>query len=367
VAKSVAPLARAASRIASTSPSVAAVGFSTTALFVAPPVIALASLAGFRRERAGPIVAGAAAALAYPVGAGLFALAADRQPATVALAAGHLVAQVASPLGIGRGLDSWDPWYVVFGTGVTATIAAVAVLCGWFGTRERASRLVLVLAPLALLGIGVLPPVLHALQNAASSSGESVLWRVVWIVPVPAMVAVLATGALARLGRRWAVAGAVVVLAICVVGGTPVWSRDNGARVEWHPRWDLDPGDAAAARRLLSLAQTGDVVASPEAISGALATQSVAVRTVDPRGSYTVGRVARNPAFHAENRRLIARAVTNGIDGNEVDAFVGSLDLLSVDVVCTGPRARGPVVTGGLERAGFAPVGRDAQCHYWRR
>ena len=38
-------------------------------------------------------------------------------------------------------------------------------------------------------------------------------------------------------------------------GRTPVWSRDNGARVEWRPHWDLDPGDAAAARRLLDSCQ----------------------------------------------------------------------------------------------------------------
>jgi hypothetical protein len=316
----------------------------------------------------GPIVGGAIAALVYPLGAGLFAVAANRQPVTVALAAaGHFVAQVASPVGIGRGLHSWDPWYVVFGTGVTATVAAIAALCGWFGARERAARFALVLAPLALFGIGVLPPVLHALQDASNSSGESVLWRIVWIVPVPAMVGVLVTGALLRFGTRTVVVGATAIVAVCVVGGTPVWSRDNGARVEWHPHWDLDPADAAAARRLLSLARPGDVVASPEPVSGALAVQSVDVRTVDPRGSYTVGRVARNPAFHAENRRLIARAMTNGISPSELGAFVGSLDLLSVDVACTGPNARGTVVASGLQQADFEPVGEDTTCRYWRR
>ncbi|MDQ1520360.1 MAG: hypothetical protein QOI55_1433 [Actinomycetota bacterium] len=352
--------------------NVGAVGLSTTALFVAPPITVLGVLAGLRRERVAQRLAGMVGALAYPLGAGLFALVAARQPTSIALAAGHLVAQVAhtAPVDVTNGLDSWDPWYFVVGTGATALVAAVATLCGWLGTRDRASRLALVLAPLALFGVFVSPPVLHVLQHA-SSEGASVLWRVVWIVPVPAMVGVLATGALARYGSRAVVATAVVFAAICVVGGTPVWSHSNGARLVWHPEWDLDPGEAKAAHRLLGMSHKGDVVATPEDargnIGGTIAVQTVDVRAVDPRGKYLTGRHTRNPAFHANERRLVTRGMTSGIEPSELGAFVASLHLLSVDAACMRPGLERGVPGLGIVQAGFVPAGRDDQCVYWRR
>jgi hypothetical protein len=348
--------------------NVAAVGMSTTALFVAPVVTLLGVVAGLRRERAGPVLAGAAAAIAYPVGGALFTLAADRQPIELALAAGGFLAQVgrAAPVDIEGGIDPWDPWYFVLGTGATAVVVGLAVLCGWIGTRERTARLALVLGPLALFGLLVLPPVLHLLDDA-SGAGDSVLWRVVWVLPVPAMIGVFATGVLARFGPRAASVGALVVLALLVVAGTPIWSRENGARLSWHPEWDVDADAQQAADRLLSLSQRGDVVAAPDPVAGAIAIQTVDVRTVNPRGSYLRGRHSRNPAFQRAQRELVSRGMTVGFTPEETPSFVASLDVLSVDVACTEPGLEQGPTGEGLRQAGFAEVDRDDVCVYWRR
>ncbi|MCU1429885.1 MAG: hypothetical protein JWL83_3885 [Actinomycetia bacterium] len=349
--------------------NVAAVGVSTTALFVAPPVTVLGVLAGLRREQLRGRLTGTVVALLYPLGGGLFAATAARQPVAVALAAGagNFVAAVGHPAPVPASpLHSWTPWYFVIGTGVMGVVAAVATLCGWLGTRERSSRIALVLAPLALLGVFVTPPVLHALKSA-SSEGGSVLWRVVWIVPVPAMVGLLATGLLARFGTRAVIASAAAVIVVCVAGGTPVWARRNGAFVVSHPQWDITPRDEKAASRLLTLAAPGDVVAAPESIGGAIAIRSADVRAVDPRGQYLVGRVSHAPSFHPNERRLVTIGVTSGLTPANAAAFAASLQLLSVDVACTRPGLEHGLVGAALTQAGFTDVRHDRQCHYWQR
>jgi hypothetical protein len=263
-------------------------------------------------------------------------------------------------------VHSWTPWYFVVGTGTIGIIAALAALCGWLGTRERAARLAMVFAPLALFGLFVTPPVLNALKNA-SSEGASVIWRVVWIVPIPAMVGLLATGLLARFGTRAMVASATVVALICVVGGEPVWARRNGAFVVSHPQWDISRRDEVPASRLLALAKPGDVIAAPERISGAIATRNADVKTVDPRGSYLTGRASHAPGFHPNERRLVTRAVQSGIEPSEKAAFAAALELLSVDVACTRLGLQSGAVGDVFRAAGFQDTGRDDQCHYWVR
>jgi hypothetical protein len=114
----------------------------------------------------------------------------------------------------------------------------------------------------------------------------------------------------------------------------------------------------------------GDVVAGPEDargnVGGAIAIQSVDVRAIDPRGKYLVGRHTHNPAFRPEQRRLITRAMTTGIQPSELGAFVASLRMLSVDAACTRPGPERGVVGLGLTEAGFRRAGRDVECVYWQ-
>jgi Family of unknown function (DUF6077) len=349
--------------------NIAAVGFSTTALFVAPPITVLGVVAGLRRDRVRSQVVGTLAALVYPLGGGLFAAIAARQPVALALAAraGELVGDIGRPSPVAVSpLHSWTPWYFVIGTGTMGVVAAVAALCGWLGTRDRVASYALVLAPVALFGVFLTPLALHALKNA-SSEGASVVWRVVWIVPLPAMVGLLATGVLARYGTRAVVAVAAAVVVVCVAGGAPVWARRNGAFVVSHPQWDISPRDETPASKLLSLAHPGDVIAAPERIAGAVAIRSADVKTVDPRGQYLTGRASHAPGFLADQRRLVTRGMQSGIQPSESGAFIASLNQLSVDVACTRLGLERGVVGSAMTAAGFTDVGRDAECHFWRR
>jgi uncharacterized protein DUF6077 len=349
--------------------NVAAVGLTSTALFVAPPITVLGVVAGLRRDRAPIQLGGMLLALAYPLGAALFALVVDPQPKVALLAAGaHFVAQVGQqpPVDYTTGLSPGEPWYVVIGTGAVATIAGIGVFCGWLGVRERTARLALLLAPLGLLAGFLAPHVLHLLD--AFSQGESVLWRAVWIVPVPALVGLL-PGAIAvedRNGRIGRGAVAVVAALVLVVAGAPIWAKRNGSVVDWRPQWDVAAADLRAASHLLSMSRPRDMVLAPESISAAIAIQNVDVKTINPRLRYMSGRAAIR-SFHRNERLLMSFSVQNGLDPASTGAFVASLKLLGVDTVCTRPALDGTDVTNALQAAGFRSLGTDQQCHYWTR
>lgn len=350
--------------------NVAAVGLTSTALFVAPAVTLLAVAAGTVGSRGpGRVLLGAASA-AYPLAAGVLVAIGDAGAggAVRLLAAGlHTQAGVPAPLGGVGGLGPADPWYAVLGRGVPMFVATAAVLLAWLTIRDRSARVALLLAPLAVVGIASAPGTLRVLGEAMGA--RSILWRVVWIVPVPAVVALMVTAPAQWVERRWrpaATAALVGVLAgALLLWGVPVWSGRNGTTVA-RPAWDVAPAARAAAAGIVTLAEPGDVVAAPVAVGEAMAVMSVDVRAVDPRTRDVVMR-RKVPGFHAEERLFLASGVEVGIEDGQVGEFIAALDILGVGAACSRPVLDGTPVEQALTKAGFTEVARDDQCVYWRR
>jgi len=352
--------------------NIAGVGLTTTAMLVAPPVTLLGAVAGLGPERRKRILA-ALAALAYPIGAGLVAAsgggAVGGALGDLRIAAGRGVAFMAqvgapAPLGGVGGLDPADPWYASLGRGVPLAIASAAVLLAWLATRDRSARVALALAPGVVLLAFCSPGALHLLDSLTGA--RSILWRVVWVLPVPAAVGLVLTAPalLPRgVGRTvLLVAFPAAAAALLLAAGTPVWSAQNGAS-SGRPAWDVPPGDLAAAEHLRSLSSPGDLVMAPEPVGGALAIIDVDVRSVDPRDRYVYDH--RKKSFHAPERILLARAAATGAAPEEVPAVDDALSVLGVDAACIRPvLAPGPVGTA-LEAAGFEIVGSDADCTYY--
>jgi hypothetical protein len=358
--------------------NVAAVGLSATAVLVAPIVTILGAGAGawgsIADGRARRFLAGAALG-AIPVAVGAVGVLGGDQPLTPAatqlLAAGSsLVAQSGqlAPLDGTGGLGAADAWYTVIATGVAAAIAGGAMLLSWAGVRDRAARLALLAASLTVIGVFGAPGVLRLVAELADA--RSIVWRVVWVAPVPAMVGLLATVGLVVLdGAPRAVAAVVGPAAIAValvVGGTPVWSHENGAQIT-SPAWDVDPASLSAANRVLELAQSGTLVAVPEEIGEAVAVQTVDVRAHNPRSQYLRGRWVV-PGFHSHARGVLTRAVEVG---DVPPAFVPdvrrALDVLDVSAACVRPSLAGTAAEIALSEQGFAQVDQDEQCRYWDR
>jgi hypothetical protein len=351
---------------------IAGVGLSSTAVFVLPAImvagVGAAALAD-RRHRSRLV--GALAAVVYPLAVGLFAIFATRQSGAVETvrltAAGGAPAQPGGFRFFG-GFRPTDVWHLVIGSGMTMAITAGAVLLAWLATRDRVARLVLLLAPLLLFGVFFFPGVLDALADARGGA-ESVSWRVVWVIPVPAAVGLVVTAPflLAKSRKRLVASVALPVgVAVALLAfGSPVWSTGKAVTLS-RPAWDVQPQMLAAARRLVELSEPGDTVAAPVPVGGALAIISSTIRAVNPRQAYMTGRHAVEE-FHAPERIFVSASVGRGLGPRNTGRFIAALDLLGVDTACTSRPLDGSAVTVALREAGFEPRGADRACTFWRR
>ena len=100
----------------------------------------------------------------------------------------------------------------------------------WLFVRDLGARVALLAAPAALFALVLFPGVLTALDEIAGA--DAITWRLVWIVPVPAAVGIVASAPLRLLPDRprAAVLTAIVpavLLAVLVNWGTAVVSRFN--------------------------------------------------------------------------------------------------------------------------------------------
>jgi hypothetical protein len=278
-------------------------------------------------------VAGIAAASAYPAAA-----------MAVALLAG------------GRQPVRWRPQDLApealvlpaLGSGLIAFVAAAAALAAPLLLVPRHARLGVAAAALAA-ALAFAPGVPQLLYDL-TGLGRPV-WRLMWAMPVAALVGVLATQpAAAR--RRGAVrlAPAVAVCALVALAGTPVWQGRNTG-LAGHPAIKRDGAQLAVAERLSRAARSGDVLLAPAGLSSTLLLLDGGVVAVAPRLLYT----RALPASARREERLLLHAFANaGLTPDlREDRVRAALRALGVDLACLRDR-------GGLVAAGAARDPRDA-------
>ena len=194
---------------------------------------------------------------------------------------------------------------------------------------------------------------------------DAVAWRVLWILPLPAMVGLVVTAP--RVGLRAApVVASVVVLAVVAVGGTPIMSAANrGADLVWPPTHDLPRPEAKSAVKLANFAAEGSRVAGPEDVDFAVAVLTTRVRATNPRSSYLAGRHV-GADFAPDERSVLSRALDSGVAEYGLDSIISALGVLTPDAVClrTGT---GDLVADALEKADYHEVSGDATCRFWSR
>jgi len=352
--------------------NIAGVGLTTTSVLVAPPVTLLAAVAGLGPDRRKRILA-AVGALAYPLGAGVVAASGGGSVGgalgDLRLAAGRavtFVAQVGAPAPLGGvgGLDPADAWYTALGRGAALAIASGAVLVAWLATRDRSARVALALTPGAVLLALCSPGSMRLLDELTDA--RNILWRIVWVLPVPAAVGLVLTAPalLPRGAYRSLLLAALPASAalLMIAAGTPVWSASNGV-TSGRPAWDVAAGDLTAAEHLRALSSPGDLVMAPESVGGALAIIDVDVRSVNPRDMYVHAHGRKK--FHAPERILLSRAADTGIAPEEAPAVGDALDVLGVDAACIRPTLVEGPVGQTLFASGFEPAGVDDQCAYY--
>jgi hypothetical protein len=194
---------------------------------------------------------------------------------------------------------------------------------------------------------------------------------VVWVVPVAALVGVVATAVPLRV--RPPILRAVPAALLCVVllvWGTPVWG--DGA-LEGKPSWKREPREVTAARRILAHARAGDVVLAPSQVSQTILVMSDDVTTVSPRAFY-VRALDEEPAAHVLDRLVLQSLLEPGLRSTipelpqeaPTDAEVEqALEAVSVDLACVRRRPR--EARQALRAAGYRPEFRTAGLTCLRR
>lgn len=332
---------------------VCTVGASNTAVFLVPVMVAGLVLGawlhvGTRRAL------GVAVTLAYPLLCGV-AVKLAAPPSSGATDPESAAAWVLPPL---QGVIGQHGFFVV---------SIVAVAAGWAGLRSAAARAVLVSVVLAT-SIAMLPPVTHALVDAASL--QAVVWRVWWVVPVPLLVAGL-VGTFAELAHHrlprvlvplTALAAAVAVVLIPFYGGRWIWSPVNLAYPVSPMAWKVPPHAEGEAKAALRVSRDGDTVLAPWDSSRVLAALSVDVHPVSARAIY-LGAYAGTPSAHVPQRIELQRFA----DGrNSPAATIRPLvEVLSVDTACVSAKRTKAVAV--LQEIGFHVATREGRLVCLRR
>jgi hypothetical protein len=321
--------------------NVAAAGLSSTGLFVAPLATALVSASIALRVRSVPRLAAAAAAAAYPAALAVLNRAADaRLEATPSNAAG---------------VAPWSRWAFVFGRPALA-LTAVALTLAWATARDRTARTLLTVAPLVLVVALHGPRLLDPLRTLTPGAA-SILWRTVWVVPVPVFVGMVVALPLARRARDGVGAATTGLMAAAVaifaMTTTPVMSADNRAIIG-RPHWKTG-GETQVAQRLVGEVPSGSVVAGPFAVDRVVPLISSDVRAVDPRPGWYAKGIDPRP------RRLVQRVLTAGLEDVDPAAFTAAMDSLGVDAVALPERLGSDAVTRLLTDVGFVLLGVERQ------
>lgn len=369
---------------------VAGVGLSTTGLAVVPAAAALGLVAGVVVSRRPARLWTASTAFVYPLLTWLIARQAERPApivgqSTAAPPSANGAAGATAPAtatvpppdapapapfefsGDLQGLDADTLWYFVFGHEVTSLLVSViAMALTWVVLHDRASRLAVALGSFAVFALVYAPGAAARIDDATHVG--AVLWRSVWIVPLPLMVGLLLAAPASLRSARDRLAGAaasVGVLVALFATGTPVI---DGARVSnfGKPAWDVEPVTRAAAAKLTDLAEPGAIAAAPERVGWALSSTTIKVRPVNPRGFELVGSHAV-AEFRSDDRRLLSEATERGLEPGEADRFGTALDALRVSIACVDTDVTDPRLEQVFERHGFEVVERHQTCTYWRR
>ncbi|MGH3241189.1 MAG: DUF6077 domain-containing protein, partial [Spirillospora sp.] len=250
---------------------VAAVGLTSSAVFVVPLIVGAAAvaLAAAGRVRSGVV---ACAAMVYPIG--------------TAFAVKLLYGDTSV---VGRVHDAPGSYRWVL---LHATLGVIGGCAVWLSpwTARRGVPAVLATGVAVTLTVLVVPGVL---ETAADVSGAGqVLWRTMWAVPAPALIGLLAAvripGTRVPTGQ-WPVSAAVpaaVLAVVLVAGGTPVWSESNGSLVASRPSWKVPPSSAGTARDVVAITGPRGLVLMPGGVMRVVPLLTVRTQAVNPNRHY---------------------------------------------------------------------------------
>lgn len=297
---------------------VAGVGLTTTGMFLIP-LLALGSAAPLALRRPRRAVLGFCAMASYPFATGVVTL----------LAGGHSADQFDS-----RKLFRFDPaWFgpEILRDGPIAVFAVFGVLAAALLLPRHAARVTSgVLA--VVVGVSFVPGVTQLSYDLVGLGPT--LWRVSWVAPIAALVGVLGVELGARAHRRPTALVAVLIAALIIWWGLPIWSGSMWVSVDASPQWKRDPAEVAVAQRAIDALRPGDTILAPQNLAVTITVMTTRVKTVAPR-DYFMDYLRDEPGFRYTQRQTLwdfaAEDYVMMMDKPDVAAALNALD---VDAVC---------------------------------
>jgi Family of unknown function (DUF6077) len=232
-----------------------------------------------------------------------------------------------SPLLGGTGRDS--PWFFhfVFGNGVVCAIGVLGLVAApWLARRE--APMLIASAMAVIVAVLLVPGLLPVLSDATGIQGA--LRRMLWVVPLPAIVGLLASVPVARWwGRKHATAvPALALTAMLLAFGYPLWERSSGWTLT--PSWKTPHGPLAEANAILRRYEGPGPILADDRTMSAIALVTADPKAVNPRKWY-IKLTGEPTAIKEERIRLTGFA--SGLEAAP-KRLRHDLDDLQVDLVC---------------------------------
>ncbi len=250
---------------------VAAAGLSSAAVYVGPLITAAVAVP-LLFNRMFKEALGTALSSAYPLAAGL--VVAVRFPVT------HVTSiPFTAPMA----------WTWAMKVGVVGAVGGVALWTApWLARRGVPALIAVGIAGLA--AVLMMPGVVGLLGGRLGIS--AVISRVLWVVPGPVLVGLLAAVPLPfaerfrATGRMLTPIPAGVLSAALVVSGIPVWSFQNGVTIAAHPSWKVSAAWLKRAREVTRADHSRGDILSTWQLMETVPLFTATIRVVNPRSYY---------------------------------------------------------------------------------
>ena len=346
---------------------IGAVGLSASALWLAPAVAAPALLAGIPRRAGGAssrrLLAGLAAS-----GYVLVVALALRAATTAAFRD----AAVPSPAADLSSLElANQALRTVLGPGVGGAMAIFAVVGAWSFARDAVTRRLCAFS--ALMALLLWNPLI-AQWIAAQLTSAPAYWRVLWLLPMPLLVAVIVTAPIvwrpSGLGRAACAVAALAVFGLGV-GVAPrafVLSPANVVRFGT-PGWKVPASAFDAARAIAAAAGPDERVLAPRLVAPWIPTFHHHPAPLVVRIEYLPVLYEKLGATELERRVNLMRLVSGGKRPPRAEALLRSAthdDRLAVVCLANAAR-RWDDIVAVLRDAGFQIIHRNTEYVVWAR
>ncbi|WP_230415771.1 DUF6077 domain-containing protein [Micromonospora tarapacensis] len=331
--------------------SITATGLTTTAAIILPLLVGGAALMMLLVGRWKSALIVGVATLTYPLGAVII----------TQLVLGSATAAATDV----NFYDAAHTYRRTFEIGIVGVIGGLALWCGPLLARRRTPAL-LAAGGAVTLSVLLVPGVLEWLSALTGIS--VVLWRVPWLLALPALIGLLCTVWLpTRLRSLRALVSLVLagaMVASFAVYAVPMWDERSGVLVHDERTWKIRPERQAIAQFIVGLDRPDGLVLAPASIMRTIPVLTTRARVVLPRDFFLI-EYDLNSQF-SRDRLLLTRFANGGPAAQRPaeDEVAAALERLDVGTICVYSRNRFARRTGAqLGYTEFAKRSADPPVH----